>query len=1446
MSVEDGSRKEAQVRVLSYNFNILPRCCGGYQHERIDTFLKSVDNYDVLLLQEVYSTSALPYALQKRLCYKRMLLSELKKRGFNHYVASRQPSYYTMLNYSIVSDNGLLIVSRFPIWHCGSYTFRSRERGEQAMAKGVLFAEVEVPVASSGESQSVVFFNVHLRPEEAAPEESAQFLQMKNFVTSVMEHLNKSNFGNEDSNIPYAIGGDFNIPGIEPGTHQPSKQFMSFMQLVGGLKDIIYESKGNNPPTRPAKLFFPTQTRLLRYEAIPQRQDYFLVNEFISSSDAKLEKFVVGNRRPYTYLSDHFGVASTLNVKMIQQKENAPRSLSRINASTLFEEPYHEKSNTSSIYTVELLSLLLVIYITSSLSWTMIATCVVTICLLRYLQLGVNTISPEYSDVKVSSGVVAGKEEVTRAAVDSLSNVCTIRALWERSVSRFRMLPCLGSTGDAGRVKWLSFGAVDTRVSELGSGMKSIGIKFGDVVGVDCEAGKSAAVLDLACATYGYVTLALAGKGASLHNLIDENKIKVVFASRGAVSSLLSCRSACLETIVYMDAVAEEDADTAKDLNISLVYVKNLEQDGGQSTVAPSKQITESTVFTYVMENVKDDEGQRLIPITHGEILRDIKVLFATRVLPDRYRSDSMLWYTSFAATFHRVCALGLLANGNAVGTTSSMRLQDSFALFRPTILVASPSLFSTSETQLRRAMERYSFIYRRLFFAAFQLRSRFIHVSRQDSTLLRLLFFRPFQRQIGGHVRKIVLCSSQESCSFGLVEHITVCYAPVLQEVFYQHGVGVLAVDGAPAPEITVQLRQMDSFCDRVGIGQLCVKRRGEPEKDMEIAAQWEKKERLVLLGSSLGVLWPVDYHFAIAVQLERVFINSRYITNVFVYCEPNKSLIAIVHPNRDTVEFEWQQEKRDTPNRLFAWPDLAEYAPPLILQDLTLIGKEAGLHPSQIPTLIHLHPHPFRSHKTFFTPYGKLRRKNVKTYFAAVINRFYNKGRSLDDVPDFVHEAPSEGEMSVHGAEGAKKSVMLQVPITIDIGGTFAKLAFIVPPGMRGKPRNPSFIREASSLSDALGLRTFRFFESTAEVEEEMKKQSSVGTMCFGKIASHEIPKFANYIAGTHVVDTYKKEYMRKLRATGGGAFKYSSLARSVVGVNFEVVREMDAVVNGLNLIIDLVPQSIFTVNDSGDHQPHQLVSPPGSESFSPFPYLLINIGSGISFIKCLAADGSHVRVGGSPIGGATFWGLTRTLTDLTSWDEVLEIMRLDGPGDNKNVDLLVGDIYGYNAKDLPAMLASETVASSFGKFGVEHPLELSRTVSSDSMYNTEDSAKIASPLHLATEEVKSPTSQRRAEFSSTPLAAKASSIDIVRSLLNMIAGNVTQLAYLHSKTHDVKNIFFAGGFVRENPVVWSFISKTLLYWSSGECKAHFLEHDGYLGALGCAVMPEADGTK
>lgn len=68
-------------------------------------------------------------------------------------------------------------------------------------------------------------------------------------------------------------------------------------------------------------------------------------------------------------------------------------------------------------------------------------------------------------------------------------------------------------------------------------------------------------------------------------------------------------------------------------------------------------------------------------------------------------------------------------------------------------------------------------------------------------------------------------------------------------------------------------------------------------------------------------------------------------------------------------------------------------------------------------------------------------------------------------------------------------------------------------------------------------------------------------------------------------------------------------------------------------------------------------------------PWPYILVNIGSGVSLIK-VDAGGRHSRVSGSSLGGGTFWGLARLLTGCTTFDQVLE---LSAAGDYRNVRTL-----------------------------------------------------------------------------------------------------------------------------------------------------------------------------
>lgn len=87
--------------------------------------------------------------------------------------------------------------------------------------------------------------------------------------------------------------------------------------------------------------------------------------------------------------------------------------------------------------------------------------------------------------------------------------------------------------------------------------------------------------------------------------------------------------------------------------------------------------------------------------------------------------------------------------------------------------------------------------------------------------------------------------------------------------------------------------------------------------------------------------------------------------------------------------------------------------------------------------------------------------------------------------------------------------------------------------------------------------------------------------------------------------------------------------------------------------------------------------------------FPYLLVTMGSGVSILK-VSSPTSIERVSGTALGGGSFWGLCKLLTDVGNFDELIGLVE---NGHTANVDLLVGDIYGgsYSSIGLPSDLAA-----------------------------------------------------------------------------------------------------------------------------------------------------------
>eukprot|EP01132_Coremiostelium_polycephalum_P005431 gene5431-6775_t len=323
------------------------------------------------------------------------------------------------------------------------------------------------------------------------------------------------------------------------------------------------------------------------------------------------------------------------------------------------------------------------------------------------------------------------------------------------------------------------------------------------------------------------------------------------------------------------------------------------------------------------------------------------------------------------------------------------------------------------------------------------------------------------------------------------------------------------------------------------------------------------------------------------------------------------------------------------------------------------------------------------------------------------------------------------------------------------LDIGGTLAKLVY--------------FVQNSRSSDDP--------------------KSEIGGKLHFIKFQTKNIEDCFDFILENNLhIDEGKPKVVR---VTGGGAYKYADLFEKKLGCKLIKEDEMQCLIWGTNFLLNRIQRESFTYSPIPNSQsPKEFID----KVDNPYPYLLVQIGSGVSVLK-VDSETSFQRVDGTSLGGGTFWGLCSLLTGVTDFDEMLELTK---HGQSNMVDLVVGDIYGTDYTKVG--LASDTIASSFGKIIYKHS-------------------------------------------ESVPPFKKE---DIAQSLLKMVSNNIGQIAYLNSQRYGLNKIYFGGFFIRDHPNTMQRISFAIDFWSKGKTKAMFLVHDGYLGALGAFLAPGENEEK
>ncbi|XP_050435430.1 4'-phosphopantetheine phosphatase isoform X2 [Adelges cooleyi] len=342
------------------------------------------------------------------------------------------------------------------------------------------------------------------------------------------------------------------------------------------------------------------------------------------------------------------------------------------------------------------------------------------------------------------------------------------------------------------------------------------------------------------------------------------------------------------------------------------------------------------------------------------------------------------------------------------------------------------------------------------------------------------------------------------------------------------------------------------------------------------------------------------------------------------------------------------------------------------------------------------------------------------------------------------------------------------------IDIGGSLTKIAYYSTVSFRRVYYAADDINKDSSKTE------------DDKQDKFVYTYSEQARLHFVKFETKYIENCLDFI-GDNLVNTDERKG-KSIKATGGGAHKYSKLIQDKLGLSVDKEDELTCLIKGCNFLLKNISDEAFVYHRHGSPEYEFQVADP-----HVFPYMLVNIGSGVSILK-VESDDCYERIGGTATGGGTFWGLGTLLTKAKSFDELLELAE---KGDHRKADMLVKDIYGGDYQNLG--MHSDLIASSFGKL----------VLCLESDYNE---------------------------------------ADLARSLLFSISNDIGQIACLYAMMHNLKKVYFGGYFLRNHSLSMHTISFSINFWSRGTVQSLFLRHEGYLGAIGAFLKgtEECDGDK
>lgn len=578
--------------------------------------------------------------------------------------------------------------------------------------------------------------------------------------------------------------------------------------------------------------------------------------------------------------------------------------------------------------------------------------------------------------------------------------VHTLYDAFQRGVRVSGSEPCMGTRAldkPGEPFEWQTYNQVNQRITDFGSGLLHLGLKEQDRLGFYAKNQAEWVIGSEACAAYSLVSVAIYDTLGEENRefVVNQAQIKAVVTTRSLLKNIVALARSCpmLKYVVLMAQkdVSQEDREKAQSVGLQIYSFAEVEQLGREHPhehVPPKPD--ELAILMYTSGTTSRPKG---VMMTHGNI---VAVIAGVKDAVSIEKTDVMLSYLPLAHILERAAEASIYCSGGKIGFYQGdlRKLTSDVVALRPTIYVGVPKVFQRVMNAVKKQISDSPGYVQTLFKLAYALKYRALQYG-LPTLPFDVLIFNKVKAGLGGKVRLLV--SGGAPLGADCHEFLRVCFGPTMQ------GYGLTETCGGASctdPQMIYPWEKAGAMmnCSEVKLvsagkysvshnppqGEVCISGPNitlgyyeMEEKTAEVFVTEDDGERWFHTGDvgqfnpdgTLSIVGRVKDIFKLDTgeyiapeRLETIYAQSKFVANIFVYGNSDKSnIVAVVVPEIGAAE-SWAKANN------VAIPDMDSVVNPnvpaslvenkqlkeAILKDLQQLAEGAKLNRyEQIPVL-------------------------------------------------------------------------------------------------------------------------------------------------------------------------------------------------------------------------------------------------------------------------------------------------------------------------------------------------------------------------------------------------------------------------------------------------------------------------------------------------------------